>query len=187
MPSGQTGQGKPRERITKIDAARRQLKTAIRLFFQGGDAVSTHTLAHAIQELLRGLLKTKGGGSFIKDSDWIKPEYYKEYLEILNAPGNFFKHADLDPDEVLEFNSENTTFVLLDCAKMYYEFTGRALRECRVFGIWYALEYPHHVKPGLLAEHIKEVREVSGGAQISKDFFLTMIDRADIFPMQDCD
>jgi hypothetical protein len=31
--------------VTKIDAARRQLVTAIRLFFDGGDPVSVYSLA----------------------------------------------------------------------------------------------------------------------------------------------
>ena len=33
--------------VTKLEAASRQLDTAIRLFFSGGDAVSIHTLAAA--------------------------------------------------------------------------------------------------------------------------------------------
>ena len=35
----------PEIQTTKLDAARRQLETAIALLFAGGDAISTHTLA----------------------------------------------------------------------------------------------------------------------------------------------
>ena len=51
------------ELITKIDATRRQLRTAIRLFCQDGDAVSIHTLASAAQGVLDALLKPNGKGS----------------------------------------------------------------------------------------------------------------------------
>jgi hypothetical protein len=65
-------------RLTKLDAARHQLKTAIRLFFEERDPVSIHALASAAQEVLRDLLRARGIPSpSIKDSDLIKPEYRK--------------------------------------------------------------------------------------------------------------
>lgn len=41
-----------KKEVTKFDAARRQLVTAIRLFFEGGDSISVYTLAHASWEVL---------------------------------------------------------------------------------------------------------------------------------------
>jgi hypothetical protein len=41
--------------ISKFDAAKRQLETAIRLWFHSGDPVSVHTLAAASHQLLHDL------------------------------------------------------------------------------------------------------------------------------------
>jgi hypothetical protein len=39
--------GRPRSRISKLDAAERQIDTAIRLYFEDGDLVSIHKLSAA--------------------------------------------------------------------------------------------------------------------------------------------
>ena len=46
----------PVEKVPKLDAAKRQLRTGIILFFEDADTVSVHTLTSAAQELLRDLL-----------------------------------------------------------------------------------------------------------------------------------
>jgi hypothetical protein len=51
----------PTEKITKLDAARRQLHTAIRLYFENRDLVSVLTLSRASHDILRTLLISKGG------------------------------------------------------------------------------------------------------------------------------
>ena len=48
------------EVVTKIDAARRQLATAIDLWFNDKDAVSIHTLAYAAYDVIHGLSKRRG-------------------------------------------------------------------------------------------------------------------------------
>ena len=56
--------------ITKLDAARRQLDTAIELFFANGDFVSIHALAYAAYTLTRNLCdKTNNPASFTR---WVK-------------------------------------------------------------------------------------------------------------------
>jgi len=41
--------------ISKLEAARRQLTTAVKLFFTGGDIVSIHTLAFASFNVTRNI------------------------------------------------------------------------------------------------------------------------------------
>jgi hypothetical protein len=48
-------------KISKLDAARRQLDTAIRLYFMEGDPVSVHTLAAAAFEILKDLVRSGQG------------------------------------------------------------------------------------------------------------------------------
>ncbi len=175
----------PFERVEKLDAVRRQLRTAIRLFFEERDNVSIYTLVAAVQELLRGLLKPREEGSFIKDTDLVRPEKRKEFLGIINKPQNFFKHADSDRDEVLEFNPELTTFVIVDCVEMYQKYTGRVLREGFVFSIWFAMNYSELLIPGAFADAIEEVKRQAASIGIGKAFFLSLLNRADLWPNTD--
>jgi hypothetical protein len=47
--------------VSKFDAARRQLETAIRLYFFQGDPISIHTLASAAAQILQDLSGHRGG------------------------------------------------------------------------------------------------------------------------------
>jgi hypothetical protein len=47
------------ETVTVLEAAERQLRTAIRLFFERRDMIAIHTLATAAQEILRRLGKRR--------------------------------------------------------------------------------------------------------------------------------
>src|SRR6266852_8979311 len=143
------------EQITKLDAAARQLRTAIRLFLEDGDAVAIHTLASAAQEVLRGLLKPRGGGSFYKDSDWVRPEQAGEFRHIMNEAQNFFKHADKDPDGTLRFRPAFPAFVLFDCVHMYHAYAGHHLREGIAFAVWFFSSYPDVLRPGPLRETLE--------------------------------
>ena len=170
------------EKVTKLDAASRQLRTAVRLFFQEGDSVSIHALASSAQELLRDLLKPAGGdGSFYKDANFLWPERKKEFFSIVNGPQNFFKHADRDgPDAVLDFRPAVSEYVLLDCIKMHRELTGRGLvPEGTAFGAWFMLRYPDMIMPGpardlMIAAFERLRRRVLRPED--KEVFLTMLD-----------
>lgn len=167
------------ERIDKLEAVRRQLRTAIRLFFEEKDSVSVYTLASAVVELLRDLLKPSGKGSFIRDSDIIRPERKREFLEITIRPQNFFKHADRNPDELLEFRPEIVPFVLVDCVEIYRTLTGRSLREGYLFGVWFAMNYPELVSR-LIADEVEKLKRIHPGVQ-SRAGFLEVLQAAHNF------
>jgi hypothetical protein len=46
-------------KVSKLDAAKRQLETVIRLYFSNGDPVSIHTLTAAAYNVLRRRHETK--------------------------------------------------------------------------------------------------------------------------------
>jgi hypothetical protein len=54
-------------RIDKIEAARRQIDTAIELHFEGRDVVSTHTLVSAGGRILRDLCEQKNTATMWDD------------------------------------------------------------------------------------------------------------------------
>jgi hypothetical protein len=53
--------------VGKLEAARRQIETAIWLRFNGGDPVSVHTLCCAGYGLVEGLNEFVGGEMMLKD------------------------------------------------------------------------------------------------------------------------
>ncbi|MDD5618103.1 MAG: hypothetical protein PHG69_03325, partial [Candidatus Omnitrophica bacterium] len=107
--------------ISKLDAAKRQLDVAINLFFKNGDPVSIHTLTAAAYDILFGLGKTaKLIDLGVKDVElYVKKGHEKEYLAIVNKAQNFFKHANRDPKETIEFNPELNPHFLLSAVKLY--------------------------------------------------------------------
>lgn len=93
--------------LTKLEAARRQLETAVELWFRGGDPIAIHTLASAGSDVLRDVAKANGYEVAIGTERLltvVKPEYHDEVDRLLRNSQNYLKHADRDPDGVLEFD-----------------------------------------------------------------------------------
>ena len=132
-------------KISKLDAARRQILTAIRLYFNNGDIVSTYTLATAAFKITQNICDRS---PVLPDSltDWInqlvKPEAKKMFWSKLHETANFFKHADQDPDTVHEFYPVQTENMLFFAVYQYQILTDECLAEIRLFSIWYMLHHP---------------------------------------------
>ena len=91
----------PDWQATKLDAARRQLETAIRLLFAQDDAVSIHTLAHASFGILKAVAEHRKERPVLDTADELAAKDGKEFWKGFNRTGNVFMHADNDPHGVL--------------------------------------------------------------------------------------
>ena len=91
--------------VSKLDAARRQLSTAINLWFGSDDPVSINTLAHAAYEIIHVVSKKRNPGrrDLLFDSLVVKDEYRRDFTVLVKEPANFFKHAKNDVDTAIEF------------------------------------------------------------------------------------
>mgnify|MGYP001581773305 CR=1 FL=1 len=121
-------------RIPKLEAARRQLESAITLFFENGDPVAIHTLACAAYDVIDNVNHSRGGKDmFVKRRYTQMPE--RPNKATLNSVQNFFKHADKDPEGELEFFPEMTEPIMADACKTYMEMTGEkvALFHCMMW------------------------------------------------------
>jgi hypothetical protein len=107
-------------RVDKVDAARRQIDTAISLLFDGGDPVSIHTLTAAGSRILRDLCLKKGTLGFQSIRDFILPGMERKFWKLMNRGADFFKHADRDPDEILDDVDEEANDALLFLATGHY-------------------------------------------------------------------
>lgn len=132
-------------KVSKLDAARRQICTAIQLFMNGGDDIATHTLTAAAFRVTRDLcdaaeLKDYSATKMIEDR--VKPEYKDRIWKKLHESANFFKHANADPDEMHEFNPEQTMFLIFLTILQYEGLTGEKIAQMIVFRLWFMVEFP---------------------------------------------
>lgn len=108
--------------LDKLEAARRQLETAVDLWFSDGDEVAIHTLAAAGGDLLRGVAIAAGRPVTLAPERFleiIKPEHHTEVRRALRRSQNFFKHADRDSHETLEYETGEGDMRLLDACEAY--------------------------------------------------------------------
>ncbi|MBI4848799.1 MAG: hypothetical protein HY808_09535 [Nitrospirae bacterium] len=131
-----------KEIIPKLDAARRQLDTAIMLWFQEGDPIAIHTLTCAAYQIVHDINRHRNGPALMFDSIIVKDEYRHLIKKHLNKDYNFFKHADNDPDENLEFNSATTEYFIIFCI-LGLESLGIRNNNVRfTFSIFFAIRHP---------------------------------------------
>src|SRR5260370_14040479 len=106
--------------ITKLDAARRQLETAITLWFHDADPVSVHTLTMAAHEILKALNKKRGGQPMLGDpSPYIRRGFEKRVADMFVESSNFFKHGAKDPLTSHYFAPESNQYMIFDAFHVF--------------------------------------------------------------------
>jgi hypothetical protein len=158
-------------KISKVDAARRQLDCAISLWFRDGDTVSIHTLVSAAFEIIQDLNSKVGN----KDITMIemarrlaKPEHVETVMQLMRKPMLFFKHADRDPHEILEFAPEVSEFLMIFAMRGLFLLGEQTSDLQQALIQWHAIHRPSIFLDGqsplntvLHAEQIAGLRRVS--------------------------
>jgi hypothetical protein len=123
--------------LSKLDAAHRQLKVAIRLLFDGIDPVAVHTLVGAASIIISDLVDLhhpdNSWDKFAQDANGISSV---EYFNIMRKPQNFLKHARTDPSGTLEFNPVETESIAFWAVMNSGNFGTLSIEES-VFQLWY--------------------------------------------------
>lgn len=126
--------------ISKLDAARRQLETAIQLYFHQGEPVSIRTLVSAAYSIIRDINKIRGGKKMVIQElffEYVKPEMHEEVRKLQRKAENFFKHANKDPDAILEFSPAESELLIWDACTKYRELTAEQPPLFQVFRGWF--------------------------------------------------
>lgn len=134
--------------VTKLEAARRQIKTAIELWFNSGDDVSILAPARASHEVIHRLYRNKGFKDLLFDSTLLTPEQKHEFPKILKGAANFFKHAKQERKESdsITFTPEISVTFLMSSITGMWRF-GVALNDAEsAFTLWHHLQRPHWFK-----------------------------------------
>jgi len=133
--------------ISKIDAALRQLQTAILLYFNARDPVSIHTLTAASYNIIRDLRDFRSESfSMFKDALNIREHYKKEFRDLLNESENFFKHADRDPNKNHLFRTDSTELLLIDACDAYIRLMGEIPDLVSIFKRWHLIQHPQYYR-----------------------------------------
>lgn len=122
------------DKITKIDAAARQIETAIELYFNNGDSLSTYTLGYAAFKVLFDLYPHRINDGFAaRLDDLIK----KEGWQSLSRTANFLKHADRDPEAVLTDHHPEMPVAVIGLAVVFYgRIAGDLTKKMMAFDSW---------------------------------------------------
>jgi hypothetical protein len=162
----------PTTGLTKLNVAERQINTAIDLLFRGGDLISIHTLAMAALHVLYDLSKRKGGSFHFHFDDLILPEYQRVvWKKHINKWANFSKHADEDPDGIVElFDERLNDYVLIFCCKGWRDRGQPLSHEMTAFSSWFTALYPAALKDSPLKAKVLELDPTKG---LSRDELLS--------------
>ena len=122
-----------------------RLEMAIELYFLERDPVSVHTLAGAVYQLLTDLNKHRCGKPLLMELESLRVIVIAgkemEVLRMINKAENFFKHADRDPDAIIDFNPESNELVLWESCLKYTELAGEQT-PAQAFNLWSQVNHP---------------------------------------------
>jgi hypothetical protein len=132
--------------IGKLEAARRQIEFAMRAHFEKRDPFAIHTVTEAAFGILRALADKRGSVRIHQVIvDRIKPGMESEYWWYINRASNFLKHADRDPDAILEDVNEEINDSSIFLAIAYYAdlSTEPISRTMNLFFVWFLCSHPN--------------------------------------------
>jgi hypothetical protein len=131
-------------KVSKLDAAQRNVRTAIRLWFTDGDPVSIHTLISTAHEIIHTLFRRRGLKGLLFDSRIIKDEYRSQWAAHITKPYTFFKHARHDPDGEIDFNPDVNEGLIMACVHGLSRMEADVDLEEWAFGQWMKIQHPEY-------------------------------------------
>jgi hypothetical protein len=169
-------------KYTKMEAAEKQLFTAVRLFLEDSDPVPVETLCGAVLGILHPLADHHGIVGMLKNPDLISPGFEKLWRQKLNEAPNFLKHADRDWDAEINYNPDALPYKLFEAVALHEKVNAVVFKATKkkwfggVFMFWFSINYPQLVNKNATSwkAQVKEVAErlpPSAG----KAFFLSLL------------
>lgn len=135
------------DKITKLDAARRQLLAAIHLHWYCNEPIAVYSLASNVWEICDTLTKL---ASITSTVDRISADQNITHLDVkklINAPRNFIKHADRDPGaEIDDITHLDCDAVVMTACLDYMSISRRSPAITGLYVFWFAA-----INPQLLA------------------------------------
>ena len=73
-------------------------------------------------------------------------EKKKNWLNCSNEAENFFKHADRDPEGVIDFSPEINELLLWEASLKYSELTSEETSPMAAIQLWFQVKHPEYFK-----------------------------------------
>jgi hypothetical protein len=148
-------------KIGKLDAAKRQLVTAVNLFLRNCDPISVHSLAQASREILATLCQINEKddlATFIADHNSITR---RDVFALANKHRNFFKHADRDPDVLIQdFSDLDNDAIIYTAVHDLKLLTTQIPVECQLFEPWFFATHPEVKRLEVSDQFAEQVKEL---------------------------
>ena len=115
----------PRRRMSKQQAIRHLIHSAVRMIAAREDPFAIHLVVQSADKLLIDLSKKRGKPLALEWTENIKEEYRGQLMTVFRETYNFLKHADTDHDEALHVGSiaeSNVLQLAVACANYYSQF-----------------------------------------------------------------
>jgi len=123
-------------KLTKIDAADAHIRTAVRMFFEGGHPAPIFMLANAAREIVEqvgGHMKVQTIQEKLAADRGLTVD---ELLRPLKTIANFLKHADRDPTATIEIEQSEIVKVLQLACQDFGRTAGGMSIEAQVYEAW---------------------------------------------------
>jgi len=142
-------------KLTKIDVAEAHIRAAVRLFFEDEHPAPVYLLTCAAREILTTIGDKLGVDTLLHGYATDKGISIREAAGRASKFVNFMKHADRDPDAVLDgFEDDEIDPFLMIACKDFVEITGGLPIEGQVFEAWW---YAAHIEK--VSDRPREMRE----------------------------
>lgn len=132
--------------VNAIEAAQRQIDSAIRMTFDGEDPIAIEALTAATHRLIRDDQQSRGDvDAHLRLGDWISPVHAARFWRHFSAAAEFLKQPGWNPETVFDLEEETNDFLIVFAARWFQGLGYTASREMRVFATWYVA-----CNPGIL-------------------------------------
>jgi len=129
-----------------MEAARRQILTAIWLWFKDADIVSIHSITAAAFGILHDLSQhRKKGRPGVFNEKFMPKGFEKDIRDLLKSDETFFKHARKDPDAIHELHTVWTETYILSAVEAFNSLKGNDENLhplVSLFVFWTRLKHP---------------------------------------------
>ena len=150
---------------------RAQLRTAVRVFFEGGHLVSVYTLANAAREIVAKIGELKGVETAHQNLAAQDGPGAKKLLKHIDRTAAFFKHANHDARATTVLNENHVELVLELACNDFARVTGGMPVEAQVYEAWLNAVLTEHVSEAPLRNQylIRRATELFPGARGASD------------------
>jgi len=130
--------------VSKLDAAKRQLETAIRLYFNDADPVSIHTLAVASHDMLVNLQRNN---SFHNETSRqtngliVRDKYMQEIKKTIKSSKQSLQQIHNAGKSFLSFSPREIEFLLFDAVEKYVQLTSEHVPYLIIFRGWFVYKH----------------------------------------------